>query len=787
MSKATDTPLRITIPVSGMTCAACQARVQRALERQEGVSDATVNLMTNDASVAYDPTVTSPSALIDTIRSTGYGASLPQPGKSAMDEQEARDAARAEELAELRWKAYVSLALGAISMALSMPLMSAHAHMGLEQMADPVMRWAMAVLDPPLRASLPWLYATSPSVISYALLAITALVMGWAGRHFYAGAWAAFRHHSANMNTLIAVGTAAAFIYSAFATLAPGFFIARGIAPDVYYEAIIIIIALVLLGNMLEARAKGQTSAALRSLVTLQPRTARVLRDGVEADVPIAEVHSGDVVVVRPGERIPVDGEVLEGASAVDESMLTGEWLPVEKETGHRVVGGTLNQTGSFRFRATTLGADSVLARIVKLMREAQGSRPPIQRLADRISAIFVPVVISIAIATFVAWFILDPGESFVRAIAAAISVLIIACPCAMGLAVPTAVMVATGRGAEAGILIKGGEALQRAGDVGTVVLDKTGTVTEGRPAVTDFSFRRTDSSRSEDELLTLVGSIERQSEHPLAGAIAAFAESRGSRGAPVRDFEALPGRGVRGVVNGIDVLVGNERLMRERQVDFGELADEIGRLTADAKTPVLVAVSGRAAGVIAISDPIKPTSRDAVARLRRMGIEVVLLTGDARATAEVVARQVGIDRVVAEVLPDAKVAEVRRLQESGRVVAMVGDGINDAPALAQADVGIAIGTGTDIAVEASDVTLMRNDLRGVADAIALSRRAMRIMKQNLFWALIYNVVGIPIAAGALYPVARILLSPILASAAMALSSVSVVSNSLRLRRVHLG
>ncbi|HJU91114.1 MAG TPA: heavy metal translocating P-type ATPase [Gemmatimonadaceae bacterium] len=787
MSKATDTPLRITIPVSGMTCAACQARVQRALERQEGVSDATVNLMTNDASVAYDPTVTSPSALIDTIRSTGYGASLPQPGKSAMDEQEARDAARAEELAELRWKAYVSLALGAISMVLSMPLMSAHAHMGLEQMADPVMRWAMAVLDPPLRASLPWLYATSPSVISYALLAITALVMGWAGRHFYAGAWAAFRHHSANMNTLIAVGTAAAFIYSAFATLAPGFFIARGIAPDVYYEAIIIIIALVLLGNMLEARAKGQTSAALRSLVTLQPRTARVLRDGVEADVPIAEVHSGDVVVVRPGERIPVDGEVLEGASAVDESMLTGEWLPVEKETGHRVVGGTLNQTGSFRFRATTLGADSVLARIVKLMREAQGSRPPIQRLADRISAIFVPVVISIAIATFVAWFILDPGESFVRAIAAAISVLIIACPCAMGLAVPTAVMVATGRGAEAGILIKGGEALQRAGDVGTVVLDKTGTVTEGRPAVTDFSFRRTDSSRSEDELLTLVGSIERQSEHPLAGAIAAFAESRGSRGAPVRDFEALPGRGVRGVVNGIDVLVGNERLMRERQVDFGELADEIGRLTADAKTPVLVAVSGRAAGVIAISDPIKPTSRDAVARLRRMGIEVVLLTGDARATAEVVARQVGIDRVVAEVLPDAKVAEVRRLQESGRVVAMVGDGINDAPALAQADVGIAIGTGTDIAVEASDVTLMRNDLRGVADAIALSRRAMRIMKQNLFWALIYNVVGIPIAAGALYPVARILLSPILASAAMALSSVSVVSNSLRLRRVHLG
>jgi Cu+-exporting ATPase len=800
MSNAIETPTRITIPVSGMTCAACQARVQRALTRQPGVADAAVNLMTNDATVAYDPSRTSPEALVDTIKSTGYGASLPTPGASAMAEQDARDAARAAELAELRRRVYVSLALGAIAMLLSMPLMTAYAHLGLEHVADPFMRWAMRVIDPPLRGALPWLYAIPATAISYALLAITGVVMGWAGRHFYAGAWAAFRHHSANMSTLIAVGTGAAFLYSAFATVAPGFFIARGVAPDVYYEAIIIIIALVLLGNMLEARAKGRTSAALRALVTLQPRTARVRRGGTEQDVAIEEVRSGDQVIVRPGERVPVDGEVLAGASAVDESMLTGEWLPVTKEAGDRVVGGTLNQTGSFRFRATTLGSDSVLARIVKLMREAQGSKPPIQRLADRISAVFVPVVISIAIATFVAWFILDPGASFVRAMAAAISVLIIACPCAMGLAVPTAVMVATGRGAALGVLIKGGEALQRAGDVTTVVLDKTGTVTEGRPAVTDIVRAPSAASRSEDDLLTLVASVERLSEHPLGSAIVSFATERGARFAAVRDFEAVPGRGVKGVVEREEegastpssllpppsLLVGNERLMRESGIDLSEISTEIARLSSQAKTPVLVAIDGRVAGAIAVADPIKATSREAVERLRRMGLDVVLLTGDLRATAEAIARQAGIEHVVAEVLPDAKVAEVKRLQESGQVVAMVGDGINDAPALAQADVGMAIGTGTDIAVEASDVTLMRDDLRAVADAIALSRRTMRTMKQNLFWALVYNVIGIPVAAGVLFPFFRVLLSPILASAAMALSSVSVVSNSLRLRRAGL-
>jgi Cu+-exporting ATPase len=457
MTQTTRAPERITIPVSGMTCAACQARVQRTLQRQPGVDDATVNLMTNDASVAYDPDVTSPASLVEAIRATGYGASLPEPGRTAMEEQEAQDEARAEELASLRAKVIFTLTFGALAMLLSMPLMTAHVHLGLGDTADPFMRWAMRVLDPLLRSALPWLYAIPTGVLSYALLAVTIVVMAWAGRHFYTGAWAAFRHHSANMNTLIAVGTGAAFVYSAAATLAPGFFIARGMVPDVYYEAIIIIIGLVLLGNMLEARAKGQTTAALRGLVTLQPRTARVLRDGGERDVPVEEVRSGDVVLVRPGERVPVDGEVMRGTSAVDESMLTGEWLAVEKGPGDEVVGGTLNQTGAFQLRATTLGADSVLARIVRLMREAQGSKAPIQRLADRISGIFVPVVISIAIATFVLWYLLDPSGSFVRAFAAAIAVLIIACPCAMGLAVPTAVMVATGRGAEHGRADQGG------------------------------------------------------------------------------------------------------------------------------------------------------------------------------------------------------------------------------------------------------------------------------------------------------------------------------------------
>jgi Cu+-exporting ATPase len=649
----------------------------------------------------------------------------------------------------------------------------------------------MTSMSPALERLAPWLYGLDPGVLSWLLLAVTAGVMAWAGRHFYTRAWASFRHHAADMNTLIAVGTGAAFLYSLIATAAPGFFLRRGLAPDVYYEAVILILALILTGNALEARAKSRTAGALRALISLQPKTARVLRDGKESDLPLAEVRSGDTVLVRPGEQVPVDGEVLSGASAVDESMLTGEPMPVEKGPGDRVIGGTINRTGAFRYRATTLGADSVLARIVQLMRDAQGSRAPIQKLADRISAVFVPVVLSLAVATFVVWFVAVPpdGAPLVRAFAAAVAVLIIACPCAMGLAVPTAVMVATGRGAELGLLIKGGEALQRAGDVTTVVLDKTGTVTAGRPAVTDVVLApgAPEISRSADDLLRLTASLETSSEHPLADAIVRHArEDRGLALDPVDGFQSMTGRGAIGMVAGSALAVGNETLMNEYAVHVDPLREAAERLAGEGKTAVYVSIDGALAGLLAVADPVKPTSRAAVERMKKMGLDVVLLTGDERRTAEAVARQVGIERVVAGVLPEGKVAEVQRLQKAGAVVAMVGDGINDAPALAQADVGIAMrsGTsGTDIAVEASDVALMRDDLAGAVAAIALSRRTMRITKQNLFWAFVYNVVSLPIAAGVLYPAFGLLLSPILASAAMAFSSVSVVTNSLRLRR----
>jgi Cu+-exporting ATPase len=791
----------ITIPVSGMFCAACQSRVQRTLSRQPGVADASVKLMMQSASVKYDPSVVTPEDLVQAIRKTGYGAELASPDQTAFEEQEERDRAQTEEARVLRRKAIASGVAGVIAMAVSMPLMSA-IHHGRGVVADPFMRWAMETFTPVLRGALPWLYALPAAVLSYLLLALTVGVMAWAGRHFYTRAWAAFRHHSADMNTLVAVGTGAAFLYSIVATLAPGFFVSRGIAPDVYYEAVIIIIALILTGNTFEARAKARTSSALRALVQLQPKMARVLRAGTEIDVPAEQVVRGDTVLVRPGERIPVDGEISRGRSAVDESMLTGESLPVEKVIGDRVIGGTINGTGSFQYTATTLGSDSVLARIVKLMRDAQSSRAPIQRLADRVSGIFVPVVISIAIATFVSWFVTADAAPGVRAFAAAVAVLIIACPCAMGLAVPTAVMVATGKGAELGVLIKGGEALQRAGDVTTVVLDKTGTVTEGTPSVTDVVLApalvaATKDGRVEpmDEarLLRLVASLETASEHPLAEAMVAYARDHGLELEQPIEFDSLTGRGAAGVVDGVGILVGNAALMSERVVDVASLATTVDELASLGRTPMYVAVAGggsgqgyELAGVVAVADTIKPTSREAIRRFHAMGLRTAMLTGDNERTARAIAREAGIDSVVAGVLPAGKVAEIRRLQEEGAVVAMVGDGINDAPALAQADIGMAIGTGTDIAAEAGDVVLMRGDLRSATQAIELSRRTMRTMKQNLFWAFIYNVIGIPIAAGVLYPAFGILLSPILASAAMAFSSVSVVTNSLRLRRARI-
>jgi Cu+-exporting ATPase len=624
------------------------------------------------------------------------------------------------------------------------------------------------------------LYAVPVAWLSYGLLFLTATVMVWAGGRFYVRAWKALKHRSADMNTLIALGTGAAFLFSVFATVAPQVFVDRGVAPDVYYEAVIIIIAFILGGNALEARAKAGTATAIRALINLRPTAARVRRDGVDRDVPLEDVREGDVIVVRPGERLAVDGVVTSGSSAVDESMLTGEPLPVAKTVGDRVIGATINKTGSFTYRATSVGADSMLSQIVRLMRDAQGSRAPIQGLADRVSAVFVPTIIAISVLTFVAWYFFADSAPLLRAFTAAVSVLIIACPCAMGLAVPTAVMVATGRGAQLGVLIKGGEALERAGSADTVVLDKTGTVTEGRPSVVAIEPR---SPWTERTLFELVASLERGSEHPLAAAIVETASARGISLTASESFESVAGKGITGVVQGHALVVGNESLMRDWGVDVGVMRAWVEERTQRAETVMYANVDGTLAGALAVADAVRPTSARVIRELRDLGLDVVLLTGDVSATANAVARDVGIDRVIAGVLPAGKVDAIRQLQDEGHVVVMVGDGINDAPALARADVGIAMGSGTDVALEAGDIALLRPDLGGVATAVRLSRRTMRTMRQNLFWAFIYNVLGVPIAAGVLYPAAGILLSPILASAAMALSSVSVVTNSLRLGR----
>ena len=736
----------ISFPVTGMTCAACQARVQRALTAEPGVIDASVNLVTKSAAVRYDPAAVSPERLIEAVRATGYEAELPATDESSADATSRREDAEEREARELAIKATVSVVAGIVSMGISMLLMG-------------------------------------DLLANYGLLGLTAAILAWAGRDIYRRAWKAVSHRSADMNTLVALGTGSAFLYSVIATIAPNLFARNGIAPDVYYEAVIFIIGLVLAGRAIEARARRKTSEALRRLVTLLPPSARVEESGKWLDKPLSDVRSGEIVVVRPGERIPVDGILVEGLSDVDESMLTGEPLPVAKNTGDRVVGGTLNTTGAFRYRATSVGAESVLARIVTLMEDAQSSRAPIQRLADKVSAVFVPVVLAIAIATFLIWYFAAGPTALPHAIAAAVSVLIIACPCAMGLAVPTAVMVATGRGAEMGLLIKGGEVLQRAGDVDTVVLDKTGTVTEGAPAVAHVIAL---GPLSDADILGYAAALERHSEHPVAAAIVRAARDRDLSLDPATDFRSRTGSGVTGKVQGREVAVGNAGLMRE----LGIAVEDPRRLnkspSGEGSSELYVAVDGRVAGVIVVSDSLRPSSREAVQKLQGMGVDVLLLTGDRLATAEAIAKEIGVSRVVAEVLPQDKVAEIRRLQKLGRVVAMVGDGINDAPALAQSDVGISMPKGTDIAIEASDIALMRSDLRGVPSAISLSRKTMATMKQNLFWAFVYNVIGIPIAAGVLYPLTGLMLSPIIASAAMAFSSVSVVTNSLRLRHARI-
>jgi Cu+-exporting ATPase len=840
---------RLEIPVTGMTCAACASRVQKGLSKAEGVREAGVNFATERATVEYDPVTATAADLVAAVKASGYGARLeetelqisgldmavtgegierelrsvtgvleaevslgtgtarvvylpevatPEDFEAAVeaagyslaapidvaDPAERERIAREREYRTLRNKFAFAAFVSVFAMLASMPLMGRDSAAASNDLFHRIM---MPVNDV-LSSVLPWLYTVDPRVLTWSLLALTLPVVFWAGKQFYKGAWSGLLHGSSDMNTLIATGTGAAFLYSLVATVAPGIFTSAGLPADVYYEAVVMIIALILLGKMLEARAKGRTSEAIRKLAGLQPRTARVVRDGETVDVDIDEVVVGDRVVVRPGERIPVDGRVVEGRSAVDESLLTGEPLPVEKTEGDEVVGGTINGQGSFRFEATKVGRDTALAQIVKLVRDAQGSKAPIQRLADVIAGIFVPIVIGIALVAAAVWWVVGPEPGFVFALVTFVTVLIIACPCAMGLATPTAVMAGTGAGAERGLLFKGGESLETAHKLDTIVLDKTGTITEGRPAVTDIvvaaiSLAPDGERLSENELLRLVASLETASEHPLAAAIVETARDRGLELSEPEDFYATGGRGAEAVVDGRLLFVGNGAFMAEQEMEVGELGDAADRMAAEAQTPVFVGSDGRVLGVIGIADPVKPSSADAIRALKAQGLEVVMLTGDHRATAEAIAGRVGVDRVVAEVLPKGKVEEIERLQAEGRTVGMVGDGLNDAPALARADVGIAIGTGTDVALEASDVTLVGGDLNGVPQAIRLSRKTMRVIRQNLFWAFIYNIIGIPIAAGVLYPVWGILLSPVIGSAAMAFSSLSVVTNSLRLRR----
>jgi Cu+-exporting ATPase len=736
---------RLTLPVRGMHCAACVGKVERALSDVPGVESASVNLATERATVAFDPAQTAVPALQAAVSAAGYElAPAPIEGREAEDRERAE---RAREQAELRRKVVV----GAL---LSVPIL-------IGGMPD-VFTWAPA-----------WL--RDPRV----LLILTVPVQFWVGAEFHRGFFNDLRHRSASMATLVSLGTNAAFFFSVAVTLWPHRFHATGAMT--YYETAAVVITLVALGRWLEARARGRTSEAIRRLVSLAPRTARVRRDDVEVEIPTAEVQVGDLIRIRPGERIPVDGVVVEGASTVDESMLTGESLPVDKASAAAVFGGTVNRTGSFVFRATRVGRETTLARIVKLVEEAQGSRAPIQRLADRVAAVFVPVVLVIAALTFVGWWLLKPEPALLHALSNAVAVLVIACPCAMGLATPTAMMVAAGRGAEHGVLIRSAAALERLRDVDTVVFDKTGTLTVGRPAVTDVV--GAGGEVTEDDLVALAAAVEQGSEHPIGEAIVRRAKDRGLALPPVGSFVGVPGQGVDALAPDGRALLGNRVLMDARGIDVTGLAPRAEALAAEGKTVVFLAFAGRALGLIAVADVLKPEAAAVVSRLRRMGLAVVMLTGDHRRTASAIASQAGIERVLAEVLPEAKTRQIAALQEAGRVVAMVGDGINDAPALAQADVGIAMGSGTDVAIEAADVTLMRGDLHGVVAAVELSRRTIRIVKENLAWAFGYNVVLIPVAAGLLYPVIGVLLSPILAGAAMAFSSVSVVTNSLRLKR----
>ncbi|HUI45075.1 MAG TPA: heavy metal translocating P-type ATPase [Nitrospirota bacterium] len=805
---------KAVIPVKGMTCVNCAAAIQKDISKLVGVKTANVNYANEKAVVEFDPAFVGLDQFISSINELGYqavtetvtlpiidldvsrvreleqvitsidgvlktlvnatagtieleyipgqvslrdfrrtieksGFRLPQQveGRSALDiEKEAR----MKELSELLTKLIVSAVLSVLVMIGSFQDM-----LQIPAVVPPRTMW-------------------------FILFLLATPVQFWAGRHFYQNAWASIKHGSTNMNTLVVVGTSAAYGYSVLLTFSPSALGHYGGHGGAYYDTATMIITLILFGKYLEARARNRAGEAIRKLIGLQPRTARVSREGMEQNIPIEDVESGDLIIVRPGEKIPVDGIIRNGYSSIDESMLTGESLPVDKKTGDSVIGATINKTGTFTFEATKVGKETMLSQIIRMVQEAQGSKAPIQRLADYISSIFVPSVISIGLVTFTVWYIFGPPETrFTFAFLNFIAVLIIACPCAMGLATPTAIMVGTGKGAEKGILFKNAESLERAQKINTIILDKTGTLTRGEPKVTEIIR----DGMSEREILFYAGSAEKGSEHPLGEAIVQAALEKNIGLEQADEFEALPGHGVKAVLQGKTILLGNGRLMADNKIDFGPFQTEAEKLSSRGRTPMFVAVNGKAAGIIAVADTLKEHSKEAVRELQALGLEVVMLTGDNRRTAQAIADELGISRVLAEVLPHDKMDMVKTLQAEGRVVAMVGDGINDAPALTQADVGIAIGTGTDVAIEASDVTLIKDDLRVVATAMRLSHRTMKTIKMNLFWAFFYNIIGIPVAAGVLYPFFKVLLNPMFASAAMAFSSVSVVSNSLRLKR----
>ncbi|MBC8186174.1 heavy metal translocating P-type ATPase [candidate division KSB1 bacterium] len=734
----------VELAIKGMSCASCVNRVESALKQMPGILKASVNLSTERASVSYVPELVNFENLAAAVKDSGYEATLISGTEPEDFERKEREKNYKKLFGKMVFSAIFSIIILFGSMAEIFTF--------LKSIPEQV-RWIL-------------------------LFILTTPVLIYSGSQFYIGAWKALKHRAADMNTLIAIGTGAAYIYSVVATFFPAFL------PDnmrnIYFDTTAIIITLILLGRVLEARAKGRTSEAIKKLMGLQAKTASVIRNGKEIDLPIEQVLVGDIIVVRPGEKIAVDGKIVKGSSSVDESMITGESIPVEKNVGDEVIGATINKTGSFQFKTTKVGKDTALAQIIKMVQDAQGSKAPIQRLADIIAGIFVPIVIAIAILAFVVWFDFGPQPALTYALITFVTVLIIACPCALGLATPTSIMVGTGKGAENGILIKGGEALETAHKIQAIILDKTGTITNGEPKVTDvLVFNEFDKN----DILSLAASAERGSEHPLGEAIYKSAEEKGLTISESTKFKAIPGHGVEALVNNVKVQLGNLKLMQEQNIRTDSVKDQLVNLADQGKTPMFVAFDNKLVGIIAVADTLKEDSEKAIQTLHRLGLEVVMMTGDNKRTAEAIAKLVNVDRIFVDVLPEEKANHVKKLQSEGKIVAMVGDGINDAPALAQADVGIAIGTGTDVAMEASDITLIKGSLTSVAHAIQLSKATMRNIKQNLFGSFIYNTLGIPVAAGVLYPFIGLLLSPIIASAAMAASSVTVVSNALRLKR----